>query len=158
VQLKRSWILIIGITLVALSGSVLATLSYINRAAKPLPPPKDEATRRAAQQERIVEDFKQIANYYKAYCSETKMPTSGGFWAYIDGQKDARTISGYIKEQQYAICVPLGGTGIIGFEKDRDLNNTRVVVMADGSVNKAMPEQEFQAICPDQFLDRTAKP
>jgi hypothetical protein len=158
VQLKRSWLLTVSIVLVALGGGVLVARGYLNKAAKPLPPPKDEATRRAAQRERIAEDFKQIAKYYKAYCSETKEPNSGGFWAYLNGQKDARMISAYIKEQQYAIQVPLGGTGIIGFERDRDLNNTRVVVMADGSVNKAMPEAEFQAICPDRFLDRAAKP
>jgi hypothetical protein len=158
VHLKRSWLLPVCVVLLALGGGLLVAHAYVNKAAKPLPPPKDETTRRAAQRERIVEDFKQIANYYKAYCSETKEPNSAGFWAYLDGQKEARVISEYIKEQQYAIHVPSGGTGIIGFERDPDLDNTRVVVMADGSVNKAMTEAAFQATCPVRFRDRADKP
>ena len=138
--------------------AVLLALGCGNKNARPLPAPKDEATRRAAERERIAEDFKQIAQYYKAYCAETKEPTSGDFWKYLTRQQEAHTICEYIKEQQYAVQVPAGGTGIIAFERDRDLDDTRVVVMANGSVNKAMPEAEFRAVCPDLFPDRSAKP
>jgi hypothetical protein len=125
-------------------GLLSVALGCSNEAAKPLPKPKDEATRRAAHRENTAEDFKQIAAYYKKYCAETAKPTSEDFWAYFEKQKEARVLAQLIMEQQYAIQVPRGGTGIVGYETDPDLDKTRVVVMADGTVNKTMPEAEFQ--------------
>jgi hypothetical protein len=150
VKLTRSWswfrgisgMLIFGMMLIL--GMMLIVEHYLNQATKPLPPPIDEATRRAVQRERIAEDLKQIGHFYKAYCAEAKKPTSGGFWTYLETQDDARAICGLIKLQQYAVQVPKDGTGIVGYERDPDLNDTHVIVMADGSVNKAMPEAEFQ--------------
>ena len=50
-----------------------------------------------------------------------------------------------MKEGHYVIQVPPGGSGVLAYEKDMDYQNTRIVVMADGSVTKTMPEADFQA-------------
>ena len=115
-----------------------------NRAGQPLAPPRPEAERRVDERERISRDFQQLAQFYKAYSAGTKEPTTSGFWKYLDAQEEARAICICIKETRYAIQVPSGWTNIIGYETDSDLDHTRVVVLADGTVDKAMPEARLQ--------------
>jgi hypothetical protein len=115
-----------------------------NGASQPLSPPRPEAERRADERERIAQDFQQLAQFYKAYSAETKEPTTSGFWKYLAAQEQARGICMCIKVQRYVIQVPGGWTNIVGYEMDSDLHNTRVVVLADGTVDKAMPEAKFQ--------------
>jgi hypothetical protein len=137
-----------------LAASLLAAaLGCSNEAAKPLPKPKDEATRRAAQRDRIAADFKQVAEQYKKYNTDTKEPSSKEFWTYMDKQKELRPINMIIMEQQYNIQVPDGGSDMIAYETDPDFEKTRVVGMSDGTVNKALPEDDFQ-----QLLKKGKKP
>jgi hypothetical protein len=145
VKLNRPWIWLLAIAVVLAIGFVLTLQYFESQGRSPLPVPKDEVTRRAAQRERIGEDFKLIGRYYKAYIAESKKPTSDGFWTYLNKQQDARAICFIIMEQQYGVQVPKGGVGIVGYERDADLNDTQVVIMADGTVNKSMPTPEFLA-------------
>lgn len=106
--------------------------------------PRPDAERRVDEREKIARDFVQLAQFYKAYSAEAKEPSTSGFWKYLTAQEPARSICFSIKEQRYAIQVPSNGTGIIGYEMDSDLNKTHVVVSADGTVDKAMPEAKLQ--------------
>jgi hypothetical protein len=103
---NRSWSWFRTVSIVAIIGLVLALGGmllgqyYMVQPTTPLPPPLDEATRRAAQRERIAGDLKQIGNYYKAYCTDGMKPTSEGFWKYLEAQDGARAVCGSIKQQQ----------------------------------------------------------
>src|SRR5262245_56003950 len=128
VEQKRSWSwfraisMVLIFSMVLIIGMVLIVERYMSRATTPLPPPMDEATRRAAHRERIAKDLKQIVHFYKAYCAEAKNPTSGEFWMYLEAHGDARAVCSSIKQQQYAVQVPKDGAGIVGYERDPDLS------------------------------------
>jgi hypothetical protein len=108
--------------------------------------PAAMAARRGVQQQKAMNDLKQIAIYYNLHRTEVAAPSTDGFIKYLEGQaREAGPLVKAIKEGQYVIQVPMGGTGILAYEKDKDYQNTRVVVTTDGAVTKTMPEADFQA-------------
>ena len=103
------------------------------------------AARRAAQQQTAMNDLKTIGQLFGLHKIDVATPTTVGFRRSIEEAKDLPAhLCTAVKEGQYVIQVPPGGSGILAYEKDRDYQNTRVVVMTDGSVTKTMPEADFQ--------------
>jgi hypothetical protein len=104
------------------------------------------AMRRGAQQTDAVNQLRAIGQLYNTYRIDAATPTSDGFIKYLEQSKDLpAAFHTALKEGRYVIQVPPGGTGVLAYEKDKDYQNTRVVVMTDGAVTKTMPEADFQA-------------
>ncbi|OAI40855.1 hypothetical protein AYO40_04135 [Planctomycetaceae bacterium SCGC AG-212-D15] len=108
--------------------------------------PAAMAVRRGTQQQKAMNDLKQIGVYFNLYRTEAGNPTTDGFRKYIEGEaRTAPALVKMVKDGDYVLNVPKGGDGILAYEKDKDYQGTRVVVMTDGSVQKTMSEADFQA-------------
>jgi hypothetical protein len=106
--------------------------------------PAAMATLRAPQQLRTVNAFRQIAQYYELYRAESGRPTTEGFKKYLEAQaRDAAQVAEAVKNGDYVIVVSPADSKLLAYEKDKDYQNTRVV-LKDGAVTKTMPEAEFQ--------------
>lgn len=104
------------------------------------------AARRSVQQQNAINHLKTIGQYYALHRIDVAMPTTAGFTKYLEDAKDLPApLRAAVKEGQYVIQVPPGGSGVLAYEKDKDYQNTRVVVMTDGAVTKTMSEADFQA-------------
>lgn len=104
------------------------------------------AAKRVVQQQKAMNDLKQIGVYYHLYRAEHGLATTQGFLKYLDEQaKEAPALVQAVKDGQYVIRVPGNGTGLLAYEKASDYQKTRVAVMADGSVTKAMTDAELMA-------------
>lgn len=108
--------------------------------------PAAMAVRRGAQQQEAMNQLRTIAQLYNTYRIDAAAPTTEGFTKYLEQSKDLpAAFHAALKEGRYVIQLPPGGTGILAYEKDKDYQNTRVVVTTDGAVTKTMPEADFQA-------------
>lgn len=102
------------------------------------------AVRRGAQQQAAMNDLKQLFTFYNLYRTEGAA-NKEAFLKYLEQEPDARKLNQAIKEGQYIIHSVEPG-GVFAYEKAPDYQKTRVVVLSDGSVQKTMPEEEFQKL------------
>jgi hypothetical protein len=110
--------------------------------------PAAMAVRRGAQQQKAIGDFRAIGQFYNAYRAESGRPSADGFRKYIEQDRTVpAALQQALKNGDYVITIPgdPNVTGVLAYEKDKDYQGTRVVVMTDGSVQKTMSEADFQA-------------
>jgi hypothetical protein len=110
--------------------------------------PAAMAVRRGVQQQKAMADLKNIGLYYNNYRGDAPRPSADGFLKYMEAD---RTVPGplqkALKDGDYVLNISAdpNATGILAYEKDKDYQGTRVVVMTDGAVQKTMSEADFQA-------------
>jgi hypothetical protein len=112
--------------------------------------PAAMAIRRSAQQLKAVGELKQVGEYYNIYRAgqDSAAPTADGFLKYMEADRTAPAgLKKALKDGDYVVNAALSPTagGVLAYEKEKDYQGTRVVVMTDGSVQKTMPEADFQA-------------
>lgn len=106
--------------------------------------PAAMAVRRGVQQQTAMNDLKQLFTFYNIYRTEGTA-SKDGFLKYLEQEPEARKLNKAIKDGQYIIHSVDPG-GVFAYEKAADYQSTRVVCLSDGSVQKTMPEVEFQKL------------
>jgi hypothetical protein len=112
---------------------------------KPKHDPVAVAALRAKEQLRAMNDFKQIEIYYNLYRTEPGLPSIKGFLKYLEReQAKAPELVQAVKDKKYVVRI-VSTRGLMVYEKDKDYQNTRVVLTPDGAVTKTMTEADFLA-------------
>lgn len=104
------------------------------------------AVRRASEQMKAVNDMRQLGTLFQVYRTSGEASSTEGFCKHLEQDRETAALSKAVKEGRYVVQIPKmpDASGILAYEKDADYQGTRVVVMTDGSVQKTMPESEFQ--------------
>jgi hypothetical protein len=110
--------------------------------------PAAMAVRRGAQQQKAMADLSNIGIYYNTYLTDNPRPSADSFLKYMEGDRTVpAALQRALKDGDYVInsAITPNVTCILAYEKDKDYQGTRVVVMTDRSVQKRMTEADFQA-------------